>query len=233
MRSVSFLKAAIVGLMLVAPSYGSTDLMFVSDSTNSSSHDFSAFPFWQQVLTDTASAQAIPIALSTDSTPTCAKERFCVPAVWLSFLDSVRNASRLVQLNAVNQWANARPYIEDQTNWGVPDYWETPGEFLARGGDCEDFAITKYLSLVRLGFSPDDLRIVIVQDVKLHAFHAVLAVHVDGTAWLLDNQLQKAVPMASAAQYVPIYSLNERGWWLHSLPKIELGGIVIAAGATN
>jgi hypothetical protein len=39
--------------------------------------------------------------------------------------------------------------------------------------------------------------------------------------------------MASASQYVPIYSLNERGWWLHSLPKIEFGDIVIAAGAAN
>lgn len=233
MRSVSFLKAAIMGLMLVAPSYAATDLMFAGESSNSSSHDFSAFPFWQQVLTDTAEAQAIPIALRQDASPACAKERLCVPAVWTSFLDSVRNTSRLAQLNAVNQWANARPYIEDQANWGVPDYWETPGEFLARGGDCEDFAITKYLSLVRLGFSPDDLRIVIVQDIKQRSFHAVLAVHVDSTVWLLDNQLQQTVTMASAAQYVPIYSLNERGWWLHSLPKIELGGMVIAAGAAN
>jgi predicted transglutaminase-like cysteine proteinase len=231
MRSVSFLKAAIIGLMLVAPGHASTDLMFANLSSTPPSRDFSAFPFWQQVLKDMAQPLLMPAALRPEVA--CTNQRFCVPAVWTTFLDSVRNTSPLAQLNAVNQWANTRPYIEDQANWGVPDYWETPGEFLARGGDCEDFAITKYLSLMRLGFSPDDLRIVIVQDVKAHAFHAVLAVHVVGTAWLLDNQLPQAVPMASATQYVPIYSLNERGWWLHSLPKIDLGGVVIAAGVAN
>jgi predicted transglutaminase-like cysteine proteinase len=115
-------------------------------------------------------------------------------------------------------------------NWHVPDYWETPGEFLARGGECKDYAVIKYYSLVRLGFSPDDLRIVVLNDTNINAFHAVLAVRLDGGVWLLDNQLQQVVPMDVAVQYAPIYSLNEHGWWLHSIPKIELGNVTIAAG---
>ena len=162
--------------------------------------------------------------------PQCANARTCVPAVWTSFLDSIRKQPRHAQLAAVNQWANMRPYVEDWVNWHVPDYWETPGEFLTRGGDCEDYAITKYFSLVRLGFSPDNLRVVIVNDTNLQAFHAVLAVRDDGVVWLLDNQIPQAVPMDVAVQYVPIYSLNERGWWMHSMPKISVGNVTIAAG---
>jgi predicted transglutaminase-like cysteine proteinase len=83
---------------------------------------------------------------------------------------------------------------------------------------------------MRLGFSTDDLRIVIVDDTNLNVFHAVLAVRSDNNVWLLDNQLQHVVPMEIAVQYVPIYSLNEHGWWMHSMPKITLGNVVISAG---
>lgn len=148
----------------------------------------------------------------------CASERRCAPAIWLSFLESLRGKSRREQLDAVNTWINARPYVEDSVNWGVADYWETPGEFFAHGGDCEDFAIVKYFSLVRLGFSPDDLKIVVLNDTKINAFHAVLSVQLDGQDWLLDNQIAQVEPIADAPQYRPIYALNERGSSMYALP---------------
>ncbi len=233
MRPVSLFKAMIFGLMLISPASAFENAVFTA--APSQSKDFSYFPFWQQVLTDMAAAKplAIPASLRSEAAAPCADQRHCIPAVWTTFLDSVRTASQLAQMNAVNTWANSRPYVEDQVNWGVPDYWETPGEFLARGGDCEDYAITKYMSLVRLGFSPDDLRIVIVKDTAAKAFHAVLAARIDGRVWLLDNQIPQAIPAEAAPHYVPVYSLNERGWWIHTLPKIDLGGITIAAGKAD
>ena len=230
MRPPFLLKAVLVALLL-APVSAHAGTVF--DSGVTGSRGFALFPFWQQVLTDMAAAQAIPAAYGEAAyVPPCANARSCVPVRWTSFLDSVRNQSRRAQLNAVNQWANAKPYVEDWTNWHVADYWETPGEFLARGGDCEDYAIAKYFSLVRLGFSPDDLRLVVVQDTKLNVFHAVLAARVDGTVWLLDNQISRVVPMEVVIQYAPIYSLNERGWWMHSIPRINLGNVTISAGGT-
>jgi predicted transglutaminase-like cysteine proteinase len=204
----------------------------VFDTGSVGNRNFAMFPFWQKVLTDMAAARPEQIVLRPDPQhpAKCANERFCVPAAWTSFLDGVRKLPRRAQLEAVNQWANTRPYVEDIKNWNVSDYWETPGEFLARGGDCEDYAITKYFSLVKLGFSPDDLRIVIVDDTNMNVFHAVLAVRNEGTVWLLDNQLPHVAPMELAVQYVPIYSLNEHGWWMHSMPKITLGNVVISAG---
>jgi predicted transglutaminase-like cysteine proteinase len=230
MRSVSTIQKVILALLLFAPVSAQANSVFQNGTGGSRS--FALFPFWQQVVSDMAIAQPEPVAAHPDPAhpQKCAYERLCIPTAWTSFLDSIRKLPRRDQLNAVNAWANTRPYVEDIQNYHVSDYWATPGQFLAHGGDCEDYAITKYYSLVRLGFSIDDLRIVIVDDTNLNVFHAVLAVRSDNSVWLLDNQLQHVVPMDIAVQYVPIYSLNEHGWWMHSMPKITLGNVVISAG---
>jgi len=228
----ALLLNALVAVLLLAPASAHAASVFQSGVPGS--HGFAYFPFWQQVLTDMAAAEP-PSAAHADAAhvPQCANLRRCIPTAWTAFLDSIRKEPRRAQLDAVNQWANAKPYVDDIVNWHVADYWATPGEFIARGGDCEDYAIAKYFSLVRLGFSPDDLRLVIVHDTNLNAFHAVLAVRDGGTTWLLDNQLPQVVAMDVAVQYQPIYSLNEHGWWLHSMPKISLGNVTIAAGGTS
>lgn len=172
---------------------------------------------------------AAPASFRIGLSPGCNDERHCTPPEWLSFLDAQRGLTRRAQLDAVNQWANAKPYVEDWVNWHVADYWETPGEFIAKGGDCEDFAITKYFSLIRLGFAAGDLRIVVVADSTTHGFHAVLAARVDGTVWLMDNFLPTVVAMDSQPQYTAVYSLNQQGWWLHSNPTVQLAGITITA----
>lgn len=198
--------------------------------------DFAQFPSWKQAMADTAAAQPPPIeamAISTaDASDRCADDRLCAPAAWTTFLDSLRGLPAREQMEAVNHWANARPYVEDQANWGVADYWETPGEFLARGGDCEDYAIFKYASLVRLGFSADDLRIVVVNDTTLNAFHAVLAVRLADKTWLLDNQAATTEAFDAAPQYTPIYSINAHGWWLHATPALRAGTVTIVAAGS-
>jgi predicted transglutaminase-like cysteine proteinase len=233
MRSVSFFQKVILALFLLAPVSAQASSVFQTGTAGG--RNFALFPFWQQVMTDMAIAQPEPVVAHPDAAhpQKCANERLCIPSAWTSFLDTVRKKSRREQLEAVNSWANARPYVEDFQNWHVSDYWETPSQFLAHGGDCEDYAIAKYFSLVRLGFSADDMRIVIVDDTNLNVFHAVLAVRSEGTVWLLDNQLQHIAPMDVAVQYVPVYSLNEHGWWMHSMPKITLGNVVISAGRAD
>jgi predicted transglutaminase-like cysteine proteinase len=232
-------KAAITAFVLFAPAQAAAAPVF--DGSVAGARDFSMFPFWQKVLSDVGPVQQAsvqppslnPVAFTVADTPPvlpCSNERTCAPPAWLSFLDGLRAEPRLAQLQAVNQWANAKPYVDDWVNWHVSDYWETPGEFIAHGGDCEDYAITKYFSLVRLGFSPDDLRIVVVDDSNARVFHAVLAARLDGKTWLLDNLLPQMEEMSAEPQYTPVYSLNEDGWWMHSNPTIHLAGITIAAG---
>ena len=223
------LKAALAAVLLLVPSAVMAGPIFDSSPPSSDLH---LFPLWKKVLEDMAAPRSSgewqPIAFSSsDGAASCADERHCIPQTWTKFLVGLKTLSPLSQLDAVNRWANARPYVEDITNWGLPDYWETPGEFMAHGGDCEDFAIAKYFSLIRLGFPSRDLRIVIVSDSQAHGFHAVLVARLGGTAWLLDNQSVAVAPLDSQPRYTPIYSLNEQGWWLQSQPIIEAANVII------
>lgn len=235
-------KAAVAGAILLVPGVAMAEPLFGGAAPTP---DFQLFPFWKAVLADMAGAvpagqppQPQPVAF-TERSPApavpvqapCADERHCIPAAWTDFLASLRGLDSRAQMEAVNRWANAKPYVEDIANWSLPDYWETPGEFIAHGGDCEDFAIAKYFSLVRLGFAADDLRIAVVSDTRAHDFHAVLVANIDGTEWLLDNQIAQIVPLASQPQYRPIYALNQQGWWLQSRPVIQIAANFIITTA--
>ncbi len=134
---------------------------------------------------------------------------------WQKFLDEIRGENKWDQLTAVNRYMNTRRYISDSRNWGVTDYWATPGEFMARSGDCEDFAIAKYLSLRQLGWSEDELRVAVVRDLSLKVNHAVLIVYFDGRTWMLDNQIRRVVETESVRHYRPVFSINEKYWWRH------------------
>lgn len=116
---------------------------------------------------------------------------------------------------AVNDYVNKVRYIEDKKNYGKTDYWATPDEFFARGGDCEDFAIAKYAMLKELGVPETRMRLAIVQDKIKNIPHAVLIVYTDNGALLLDNQIKGTTRVASIDRYQPIYSINAGGWWRH------------------
>ena len=108
------------------------------------------------------------------------------------------------------------PYIADVDNYGIDDVWQTPYELMERGGDCEDYAIAKYISLKRLGVSESEMRILIVKDQKLGGeLHAILEVKVDEVAVILDNQAKVALPEAKINHYQPIYAINEAKWWAY------------------
>ncbi|MDJ0949505.1 MAG: transglutaminase-like cysteine peptidase [Alphaproteobacteria bacterium] len=135
---------------------------------------------------------------------------------WKDFLSSVRNKAPMAQIEAVNAYMNRAPYILDPVNYGVPDYWATPRQFFVKNGDCEDYAIAKYLSLRDLGFPKERMRIVVLQDLNLRLAHAVLAVYHGGQIYILDNQIQQVVTHDRIRHYKPIYSINEQAWWLHT-----------------
>ncbi len=148
---------------------------------------------------------------------TCSERRFnrCHLQEWRAMLQELAGKDRLTQLTRVNEYLNKAPYIEDPTNYGVPDYWATPMQFMNRDGDCEDYAIAKFLSLRELGFARDELRVVIVDDLNLKVPHAVLAVYLPDRTMILDNQIAQVVPATVIRHYRPIYSINEDAWWLH------------------
>lgn len=157
-----------------------------------SSNDISAFKKWTQILN-----RLDQVSFRQDE------------------LQQFRGMSLPQMVSAVNAHANKVRYIEDKNNYGKSDYWATPAEFFARGGDCEDFAIAKYAMLKSLGVPEERMRLAIVQDKIKNIPHAVLIVYTDSGAMLLDNQMKTAQQTASVDRYKPIYSINSQGWWRH------------------
>jgi predicted transglutaminase-like cysteine proteinase len=97
-------------------------------------------------------------------------QRFGAPAMgafvdWQTLLKQGAEQPAPAKLKLVNDFFNRRiRFQEDLTVWAKSDYWATPMETLGRGaGDCEDFAIVKYFTLLLLGIPDEKLRLVYVQ----------------------------------------------------------------------
>src|SRR3546814_5921012 len=58
---------------------------------------------------------------------------------------------------------------------------------MKRSGDCEDYAIAKFFVLRDLGYTGEQLRIVILMDRIRRVGHAVLAVYALGDILILDS----------------------------------------------
>ena len=133
---------------------------------------------------------------------------------WLSFLKEIKSLPKLEQVKKINYYANKHDYILDIDNYGMEDYWATPREFLYNNGDCEDYAITKMLSLKMLNFEMQHIRLVVLQDTNLRTPHAVLAVDTRNDTLIMDNQIDEVVSHKHILHYVPVYALNENKWWM-------------------
>jgi predicted transglutaminase-like cysteine proteinase len=118
--------------------------------------------------------------------------------------------ARLGEINrAVN--VSIRP-LSDRAQYGVDDFWASPLATLeAKAGDCEDYAIVKYVALLRSGTIPDDLRFVIVHDRRRNIDHAVVAVRLDEAWLILDNRHLILVNAEEARHYAPLLVLDHRG----------------------
>lgn len=154
----------------------------------------------------------------------CAADADACPSravmAWQALLRAQKGADAREQIRAVNRFVNGWEYREDHANWGVRDYWASPLEFFAHSGDCEDYAITKYVSLRQLGFPADRLRIVVLRDQLRDLAHAVLAVYIDDDVYILDNVTDAVLPHDRIAHYAPYYSVNETSRWVH-VPPVE------------
>jgi predicted transglutaminase-like cysteine proteinase len=109
---------------------------------------------------------------------------------------------------------------EDQKIWGVPDYWATPFETISKkAGDCEDFAIIKYFSLIHLGIPVNQLRLIYVKakngngTSSTELAHMVLAYYPspDSEPLILDNMLSDIRPASRRPDLVPVFSFNSEG----------------------
>jgi predicted transglutaminase-like cysteine proteinase len=91
-------------------------------------------------------------------------------------ISSLKNIPKPKQLIKVNVYLNQLLPQVDMLNQHTIDYWETPKEFLTCGyGDCEDYAIIKYFTLIKLGFDKNKLFITTVHEKYSGGYHMVLS----------------------------------------------------------
>lgn len=145
---------------------------------------------------------------------------------WQTALESFEKLDRRQQLIEINDFFNSQLIFKsDQNIWKESDYWATPLESLDKAaGDCEDFTIAKYISLLALGIPPEQLRLVYVK-AKLpsdannsHTMqaHMVLAYYptINGIPLILDNLNRTVKPANLRSDLQPVFSFNGQGLWL-------------------
>ncbi|RZV44531.1 MAG: hypothetical protein EX271_01490 [Acidimicrobiales bacterium] len=138
-------------------------------------------------------------------------------ASWAQELRPLQNLSKIQKITAVNNLANRRAYADDRRNYGRSDYWASPAEFLANGGDCEDYAILKFASLLALGVQDQDMRLVVGR-LANGTPHAFLATNVGSQEYILDNRKTQVYLTQNRKDYVPKYSMNLSNRWSHVMP---------------
>lgn len=159
---------------------------------------------------------------------------------WVDLLNQNQKLDEIAKLDKVNRFFNQIPYMSDAEHWGADDYWATPVQLLAsNAGDCEDYAIAKYMSLVKLGVTEEKLRITYVKvtgrnQLNMRALltgkapantslsfssdeaHMVLTYYANPSAepLVLDNLKENILPASQRSDLTPVYSFSGNSVWL-------------------
>ena len=175
----------------------------------------------------------------------------CVSPAALRFLDIVdaaRSREGRARLGEINRAINLaiRP-ISDVAQHGEIDVWTPPLATLARGaGDCEDYAIAKFVALRRTGLAPDDLRIVVLHDTIHGEDHAVAAARLDGRWLMLDNRRMAMVEDADVRNFRATFAIGPHGVMRymdasllanvsgdHSVAALVVSSLVVSMGRSS
>lgn len=132
---------------------------------------------------------------------------------FLGMIDGAKGREGRARLGELNRAVNLaiRPG-SDLALYGSEDVWRTPLALLSAGaGDCEDYAIAKFVALHAAGVASEDLRIVILRDTIRHEDHAVVSARLDGRWLLLDNRRMAMVEDISLRNHQPLFVIDHDG----------------------
>ncbi|MAZ75988.1 MAG: hypothetical protein CMH31_01650 [Micavibrio sp.] len=169
--------------------------LFFEEQTAQKTDNLSVLPSWKRIL------EFKNIAEDRDD--------FSIQ-MWRKLISSLANEPAENRIYKTNMWLNSFPYKQDNWIYGKSDHWATPTEFLTHGGDCEDFAIIKYITLRELGFTPEQLKVSIVYDVYSGTDHAFLLVKHNDKDFVLDNRNHEISAHHYYERYKPYYVFNEK-----------------------
>lgn len=143
---------------------------------------------------------------------------------WRAMMTEGIPLSEAEKLAHVNNFFNRRMLFEsDAVVWQQDDYWATPLEFMGKtAGDCEDFSIAKYITLLHMGVPNAKLRMIYVRariggagSTKSEA-HMVLGYYANPAEepMVLDNLITNIRPASSRPDLLPVFSFNNEGLWV-------------------
>jgi len=140
-----------------------------------------------------------------------------------SLICEARNKPDVEKLEIVNQVFNDRiRYDTDLNVWGKSEYWAGPDELMQRGaGDCEDFAIAKYLTLRDSGIDDTRLQIVYGRLATSRENHMVLA-YCGAAILILDNIMDAIFSLQERSDLIPVMGFNHSGLWIFRRGEPEL-----------
>lgn len=139
---------------------------------------------------------------------------------WVDLIANNKQKSDQEKITLANDFFNQLLFVSDLDHWQVVDYWATPFEMLSTGGgDCEDYSIGKYFTLLSMGVSIDKMKITYVKATGhglQNAAHMVLTYYASPSAMpvVLDNLNPEIKPADQRPDLVPVYSFNGDGLWL-------------------
>lgn len=172
---------------------------------------------------------AEPLRLDFGRLQSLAAQRYDAAAAqrvsdWNELLQTAATLEAREQLERVNTFFNRRMrFVDDVDIWQQNDYWATPLESLGRAaGDCEDYAIAKYVSLLALGVPPEQLRLIYVRASFGRPGSAVSQAHMvvgwyatpDAEPLVLDNLISEIRPASRRPDLFPVFSFNSEGLWV-------------------
>jgi predicted transglutaminase-like cysteine proteinase len=124
----------------------------------------------------------------------------------------VKDFELIKKLSHVNSFINKILPQFDNKSVGIDDYWATPKEFLISGhGDCEDYAIAKYFTLLELGIKKENLYFAVVQVKGSRSNHMILlySENKNSSPLVLDNLSSVVIPFSKRIDLKPKFAFNE------------------------
>ena len=126
----------------------------------------------------------------------------------------VKDFELIRKLSHINSFINKILPANDIATSSNIDYWATPKEFLLQGhGDCEDYAISKYFTLLEVGIPKEKLFFAVV-NIKGEKNSHMILLYLDNpnsTPLVLDNLSYKVNELTERKKLIPKFAFNETG----------------------
>ena len=186
-----------------------------------------------QAMTTKWQAMQAVIAIESRAIAACREiPALCSPAAarFAAIIDAARDETGRARIGLINRAINLaiRP-LRDSAQFGAADIWQSPLMTFATGaGDCEDYAIAKYVALRQAGVTVDDLKIVIVNDARRGEDHAVTAARIDGEWLILDNRKMLLLADTQVRDLKPLMALGEEAPLPARIQDAGLGALIAA-----